>query len=386
MEVFGQFDFGLTESEEDRARRLHGESVIVDMLFQGPCGYRSFSESMTQELRDAWEADRDLTNGWNRAYDLPARWALAGRNGDFERCWRDSGITAGTRERDIVSVTELVRGAAVAQAQFDRFPWLVKALDPDDIVRAKELGLVAGFVNSQDTIGFGQDLSLVECAYDLGLRMVQLTYNAQNLVGCGCKESNDSGVSSFGSKLIGCLNRLGVIVDTSHCGRRTTLDACALSDAPVIASHTSAAALYDVPRAKSDEELEAIAATGGVIGAYAVPDFLSPEPSPTIEAMLDHIDYLVALLGVEHVGVGTDWPLQMPKWGLRQIAARWSAVHGLRNQVGVRHDVNLMGFDDYRDFPNITRGLVKRGYDDRAIGLILGQNFLRVFRTVREIA
>ena len=376
---FASFAFGLTESEEARAATLHRESIVVDMLFQGPCGVRSFDAAMSQELRDAWDRDRDPMRGWNRCADLPVRRALNNGNDELERCWRDSGITAGTRERDIVSIEELVRGTAIAQAQFDRFPWLVKALEADDIRLAKAEGRVAAFVNSQDTIGFGTDLTLIECAYDLGLRMLQLTYNSQNFVGCGCTERQDSGLSRFGAELVRELNRLGVLVDLSHCSRRTTLDACDLSTVPVVASHTSAAALYEVDRAKSDEELLAIAQTGGVIGIYAVPFFLSPDSAPTIEAMLDHVDYVVGLVGVDHVGIGTDWPLQMPQWALIEIAQRWTATYGFRAEHNVNCELNLVGFDDYRDFPNITRGLVARGYDDEQVAKILGENFLRVF-------
>ena len=381
---FGQFDFGLTDEQEKRAASLHAESTIVDMLFQGPCGYRSFDDAMTRELEDAWSTDRDLVRGWNRVIDLPVRRALDGASSEFETCWKASGITAGTRERDILSVEDIVRGFAIAHAQFDRLSWLLSALEPADIRRAKKTGGAAAFVNSQDTIGFGHDLTLVECAVDLGLRMLQLTYNSQNLVGCGCTERHDSGISHFGVEMIRRLNELGVLIDTSHCGPSTTLDACSISEAPVIASHTTAAALYDVDRAKSDDELRAIAESGGLIGVCAVPFFLAPEPAPTINAMLDHITYIADLVGVEHVAIGTDWPLQMPKWALVQIAQPWAKAFGFRDEHRIDCELNLIGFDDYRDFPNITRGLVHRGYSDESIKLILGENFLRVFGAVRD--
>ncbi len=382
--AFGTFDFGLTEEEESRASGLHADSTIVDMLFQGPCGYRSFDDAMTRELEDAWSTDRDLVRGWNRVIDLPVRRALEGASSEFEMCWRESGITAGTRDRDLFSHEDIIRGFAIARAQFDRLPWLSNALEPADIHRAKEIGDAAGFISSQDTIGFGRDLSLIECAVDLGLRMLQLTYNSQNLVGCGCTERRDSGVSHFGVEVIRRLNELGVLIDTSHCGPKTTLDACSESAAPVIASHTTAAALYNVDRAKSDEELHAIAESGGVIGVCAVPFFLAPDPAPTIHAMLDHIAYIVDLVGFEHVGIGTDWPLQMPKWALAQIAQPWAKAFGFRDEHHIDCELNLIGFDDYRDFRNITRGLVQRGYSDESVKLILGENFLRVFGVVRD--
>jgi membrane dipeptidase len=218
-------------------------------------------------------------------------------------------------------------------------------------------------------------------AWDLGLRMVGLTYNMQNDVGGGCTERTDTGVSNFGAKLIAAMDELGMIVDTSHSGRQTTLDACELSGRPVVASHTSAAAVYEVDRAKSDEELQALAETGGVIGVYAVPFFLAAGSGVTIEAMLDHIDYIVDLVGWQHVGIGTDWPMQSDLASLERVFMPMILEKGFRpeHNIGVE---NLVGFDDYRDFSNITRGLVARGYDDEQIRGILGENFLRVFEAV----
>jgi membrane dipeptidase len=211
--------------------------------------------------------------------------------------------------------------------------------------------------------------------------MVGLTYNMQNTVGGGCTERTDTGVSNLGAALIAKMDELGMIVDTSHSGRQTTLDACELSERPVVASHTSAAGLYEVDRGKSDEELRALAETGGMIGIVAVPPFLGPGPGVTIEAMLDHIDYVARLVGWRHVGIGTDWPLQASRPTLEAVYLPMSWEMGFRPEHNLSI-ANLVGFDDYRDYPNITRGLVGRGYDDEQIRGILGENFLRVFEEV----
>src|SRR5581483_8669755 len=133
------------------------------------------------------------------------------------------------------------------------------------------------------------DFDLLEWAHARGLVMLQLTYNSRNFVGSGCMERVDDGLSTFGARFVRRLNDLGVIVDISHCGTSTTLAACRRSGKPVVASHTAARALHDHPRAKSDEELRAIAATGGVVGVCAVPFFLG-DTATSIEDMLDHID------------------------------------------------------------------------------------------------
>ena len=380
-EVFGTYDFDLVEAQEARARRLHEESIIIDTLFQGPCGYRSFTDAMVGQLEGEYERHRNAQRGLMSALKMPVRAAVRGESDEFERCWRASGLTAGNRQTGGSTVEEAFEGFALNQAQFDRLPWLRKALVAADIRAAKVEGGHAGFLSTQNTLDLGQNLDRLNQYHDMGMRMIQLTYNSVNFVAGGCTDRVDCGVTDFGVKVIARMNELGIIVDTGHCGRQTTLDACALSTVPVVASHTSAAGVHLHDRAKSDEELRAIAATGGYVGVYAVGMFLTPEPEATIEHMLDHIDYIARLIGPAHVGIGSDWPMQAPQWGLERLS-EWALEIGFRPEHGVGAPRNLLGFDDYRDFPNITRGLVARGYSDDEIRGILGENFLRVFEGV----
>jgi membrane dipeptidase len=211
------------------------------------------------------------------------------------------------------------------------------------------------------------------------------TYNTQNHLGTGCTDRSDGGLTRAGVAFVRRMNELGMIVDSAHCGKRTTIDICETSEAPVVASHTSAESVFFCDRAKSDEEIIAIAETGGVIGVVALPDFLGSGPDVSIETMLDHIVYILRLVGWPHVGVGTDWPMQYPKWWIRRLFAphTWER-DGWRPEHFTDADVarTLLGFDDSRDFPNITRGLVARGLGDEEIRGILGENFLRIFELV----
>jgi membrane dipeptidase len=179
---------------------------------------------------------------------------------------------------------------------------------------------------------------------------------------------------------------MGMLVDVSHCGYQTTMDACRISKKPVNANHTSARSVYYHPRGKSNDALRAIADTGGFIGVYTVPTFLTPDPQPTIEHVLDHIDYIASLVGWRHVALGTDWPLTSPD----KVVL---STFGVDPQLGFRPaeenrpaDLDLtqrvIGFDDLRDMPNFTRGMVKRGYSDEQIRGILGENALRVFEEI----
>jgi membrane dipeptidase len=379
-EEFGRFDFGLDEAQEQRAARLHRECVVVDALFQGPAGYRAFDEEMDKELRSSFELNRDVFKTLADSLEMPIRRAVAGRL-DVEQYWHASGITCGNRQVEIADDVLRDRTFALAQRQFDAFPWLTKALTAGDVRRAHHAGTHAGLVSAQCLSGPWRDLDALRYAYDFGLRMCQLTYNTMTTVGGGCTDRTDAGLSNFGVASVKVMNELGIIVDTAHSGRQTTLDACTVSEAPVVASHTAAAGLYAHARGKDDETLRAIAETGGVIGVVTVPFFLSGEATVDINAMLDHIDYVAEVAGVDHVAIGTDWPMQLPEWVMNEVWLPVTAEAGFRPEDGLRSQ-GLVGFDDYRDFPNITRGLVARGWSDDDIAKVLGENFLRVMETV----
>jgi membrane dipeptidase len=380
-EQFGTFDFGLDEAQEQRAARLHRECVIVDALFQGPVGYRVFDAEMNKELRARLESSNDVLGTLGEGLELPIRRAIEGRLDAVKEHWDASGITCGNRQ---VEIADSVRDRTIGlvQKQFDYFPWLTKALTAADIRRAKETGTHAGLVSTQVMLGPWRSLDALLYLHDAGLRMCQLTYNNMTTVGVGCTERTDAGLSYFGVASVRAMNELGIIVDTGHVGRQTTLDACEVSEAPVVASHTAAQGVYDHARGKSDEELRAIAGTGGVIGVVTVPFFLALGPSVTINAMLDHIEYVAEVAGVDHVCVGTDWPMQLPEWMLSEILQPIFADTGFRPEDGLVATQHMIGFDDYRDFPNITRGLVARGWSDGDIAKVLGENFVRVMEAV----
>ena len=191
-----------------------------------------------------------------------------------------------------------------------------------------------------------------------------------------------SGLSRFGIKFVEKCNELGIVVDTGHCGYHTTMDACKFSKYPVIASHTGAKKIYPHARCKSDEEICAIAATGGVIGIFAMPWFIAEDPQhTTIEHFLDHIDHVVRLVGADHVGIGTDWPMPQTKWIAITFKKYVAESIGFAPGDGPSTEW-IYGLKDYRSFINVTRGLVSRGYSDQEIRNILGENWLRVFDQV----
>jgi membrane dipeptidase len=265
---------------------------------------------------------------------------------------------------------------------YGALPWLRHVTAAEEIRQAKRDGVLALYAHAQPTTPAPRDLAALDKAYAKGLRSFMLTYNQMDNIGVGCTERVDAGLSMFGVEAVAHCNEMGMIVDVSHCGHLTTMDACRHSRKPVNANHTCSREVFGHARGKSDEALRAIADTGGVIGVVAVPFFLTDEPRPTIEHMLDHIDDICDRVGWRHVAIGTDWPLQIPDEVMDGTFGAGARTVGFRKQDNVQALQRLVGFDDCRDLANITRGLVARSYSDEQIQGILGENALRVFAEV----
>jgi membrane dipeptidase len=294
---------------------------------------------------------------------------------------RDAGVTAvnvtlAIHENQTEAARALVSWERVLAANDD----LVRpVLTAADIRAAKDEGRVGIVYGFQNGTPFEDELDFVALFARLGIRVVQPAYMTQNLIGAGCLEPRDPGLSAFGRDVIRELNACGVAVDLSHCGPRTTLEAIEASSKPVLFTHANARALVDNPRNKTDEALLALAAGGGVVGAVAFRSFLAPPArEATLDDLLDHIGYLVDLLGPDHVGVGTDFTEGRAEGFLER-------AFGRNAPAGITPDWPWVGPDGFRsvdDYPNVTAGLLDRGYDELTVRKILGENFLRVFEEV----
>jgi membrane dipeptidase len=247
----------------------------------------------------------------------------------------------------------------------------------DDIVAAKMEGRVGIIYGFQNATPIEDELAYVGLFHTLGVRVVQLAYMYQNLVGAGCLEPRDPGLSAFGGDLIRELNRQGVAIDLSHCGQKTTMEAIEASAQPVLFTHANVRSLVDSPRNKSDEELRLLAEHGGVVGAVMFPTFVAPA-DPTIDDWFRHVEYLVKLVGEDHVSVGTDFVEGQAEGFLDRGLGR----HVPAGIVPGWPWVYPRGMGSVDDFPNITSGLVDRGFGESAIKKILGGNLLRIFGEV----
>jgi membrane dipeptidase len=247
----------------------------------------------------------------------------------------------------------------------------------DGIKSSGKVGVMLGVQNSEHF----RKVDDVDYFYGLGQRVSQLTYNARTLIGNGSTERRDEGLSDFGLTIVERMNKLGMAVDVSHCGDRTTLDAFDVSKKPVLITHSNCRSLNpNHPRCKTDEAIKAMAAKGGVMGITEVRMFITAKEPTTIETMLDHYDYVAKLVGVEHLGVGSDIDLlgydAMPADEYKQLKA------GYKNSYGFRDKIDIDGYNFAKRPFDLAEGLIRRKYSDADIEAILGGNFRRVLKQI----
>lgn len=243
----------------------------------------------------------------------------------------------------------------------------------DDVVNAKQTGKV-GFLPTVEHLALGHELHQVDVLYGMGVRLAGLTYTRKSFIGDGQTERTDCGLSEFGAAVIGRMNDLGMVIDLSHAGVRTALEAIAMSQVPCVFSHNAAHSVWPSKRTRHDEELLACAKRGGLIAVTAVPNSLSDDPKQNIACVLDHYDYLVKLVGVDHVAIGTD-TLIGDHVGLHVRMMGRDKPHKLPAPY-------LDGIESPADGKNIIRGLIAHGYADADIRKLAGENALTLFRHV----
>jgi membrane dipeptidase len=258
--------------------------------------------------------------------------------------------------------------------------WFARVDTPsrlDGIKASGKVGILLGIQNSEHF----RKVDDVDYFYGLGQRVSQLTYNARTLIGNGSTERRDDGLSDFGVAIVERMNKVGMAVDVSHCGDTTTLDAFQASKKPVLITHANCRALNpNHPRCKTDEAIKAMAAKGGVMGITEVRMFVSPTEPTGLDAMLDHYDHVRKLVGVEHVGVGSDIDLlgydAMPPDEYKQLKAGYKSSYGFRDKI------DIDGYTFAKRPFDLAEGLIRRKYGDADVEAILGGNFRRVLKEI----
>lgn len=262
----------------------------------------------------------------------------------------------------------------------------------DDIRRLKREGKAGLLLAAQDGDWIGHEVRRVQAFHEAGLRMMLLVYSADNALGGGCLDRTDAGLSLMGQRVVEECNRVGIVVDLSHTGRRTTLEIIDHSAHPCVWSHSNCAALVPNPRNVDDEQIRACIARGGVIGLVSWgPLCMRPGTThrPTLDDYIDHMDHVAQIAGnADHIGMGTDISIGTYPLHVRDpFGAPSYPVFTQRYNEHVTSDIrarerNIEGFDDYAQIVDVADRLLARGFSERDVRGILGENYLRVFEQV----
>jgi len=340
------------------------ESVMMEALDEGRSGF---------EVIDLLEQERARQFRDDPAFRERVHDAIA-----------EAGVTA-------INATMLSLGADVPHGwevvmddirrwhlRIDAADWLSKALTAEDL-RSDGVNVLIGM---QSTDALAHDIERLEKLYDFGMRVVQLTYNDRTLVGDGCTERTDAGLSHFGLEVVEKLNELGMVVDLSHCGRATTMDTLEHSESPPAFTHVTCRDLFDHPRGKTDAELEKIAEKNGYVGIVGVPMFLGL--TEDMEAWMDHFEYAIDIVGPNRIGVCTDWGFWTPDVPvpLRQSLHRAFESVGFRGEHAITIEDDLPPFERYQDWQEIPAALAERGYENSQIQAFCGGNFVDYFERI----
>jgi membrane dipeptidase len=379
-----------SQKELDHGLELHAQSVVFDAYGFSPSA--ALDGDAIRAAMEAGASDIELNDmreemGMTRCVTDPAE------REEYIQAWEASGVTcifqnAGEEGQD--GLRMLKRAARFTFVTDMMSNFIQKAVRPDDVVAAKKNNRRCLYFSSngvpltQAWISVEDELRYVRVFFQLGFRMMHLTYNRRNMIGDGCGEPSNAGLSDFGRTVVAELNRIGVIADVAHSGWQTSLEAAKVSARPMVASHSGCAAVNNHYRCKPDEVIRAIVDTGGYIGICCVPGFLGR--SGDINALLDHIDHVAKVFGVDHVGIGTDvvYASRNADRERKKIPSRPSRpqFRSLWPPYSFETTPDQALSLSWTNWPLFTVGLVQRGYSDTDIQKIIGGNVLRVARAV----
>ncbi|HEX7995253.1 MAG TPA: membrane dipeptidase [Streptosporangiaceae bacterium] len=361
------YEAGLSADQAQRARTLLNQSLVIS-LHDHPVRF---------PLRMEETPEYNRTGRQHAAY---AGLAASGLTVVFDNMMDGTACVTGNapwRWDDIV--TDL--GMRQADLAHQHHVMTIRTLaDIDEAHRTGRVGLVFGL---EAATPIENELDRLDVLYGLGLRQIGIAYSDANGLGSGLAEPVDGGLTAFGHRAVTRMNQLGLAIDLSHSADRTALDVCRQSSKSVFMTHAGARAVWDIPRMKPDEVLQAVAETGGVIGMSAAPHttLSAAHPRHNIESVMDHFSYCVDLVGIEHVAFGPD-TLYGDHVMLHKIFARLLSLGCFRGPAfdPVQYVDGLE--NPTENFGNIIGWLVSHGYDDDAIRAVVGGNIYRALQDI----
>jgi membrane dipeptidase len=367
----------LAKDEEDRLRRIIDENVLVSLhehLGIFPADIRE-SPEYTHEGRMATAFEGLAHSHWDAVFDNLMDGII---NIESKGGWK---------------WTEVLYDLGMRLSDIAHQDFVFHCTTIDDIMRAHDEGRVAWIASIEGAAMIENELDRIDILYGFGVRALGVTYSEGNALGCGLKEPRDGGLTVFGRRAVERMNRLGMLIDCSHCGDQTTLDVIETSDRPIILSHIGARALWESNRLAPDEVLIACAEKGGVIGVEAAPHttITRKQTTHSLDSVMEHFKYIKNLVGVDHVGFGPDTvygdhvglhDVYSAALSIKEATAPRPAGTGPKNPPFERVDY-VKGLENPTEGSrNIVRWLVKHGHSDEDIAKVMGGNALRLLREV----
>jgi len=367
----------LTEDEENRAAELLERTVLISLhehlgLFPADI---SETPAMVREGRQATAFQGLSLSHWDAVFDnlLDGICTMHSKGG-----WK---------------WTEILQDLGIRLCDLAHQDFLIHATRVEDIQKAHDEGRVAWIASMEGAAMIENELDRIEVLYGFGVRALGIAYSEGNALGAGLKEPRDGGLTVFGRKAVERMNKVGMLIDCSHCGDQTTLDTIEVSEKPIILSHIGAQALWESNRLAPDEVLEACAGKGGLIGIEAAPHTTLTYDHRThdLEAFMEHFEYVKGLVGIDHVGFGPD-SLFGDHVGLHNTYAANLSIqeaHGGKRANSAGKDMEFEKVEYVKGIENPTEGsinilrwLVKRGYSDEDIRKVMGENAIRLLSRV----
>lgn len=358
----------LDPEQEERVQRLFEENVVIslhDHTFIAPENLNEIFE-FRRWGRD-WTGYEGLSiSGLDCVFDnLMNGTAMITSRAGWK--WEDVLYDLGMRLSDIAHQDMVILGTTT-----------------DDIRRAKKNGQIAFVPSLEASTMIENELDRLDILYGFGVRCMGIAYSEGNSLGYGLKEKNDGGLTEFGRQAVRRMNKLGIAIDVSHSGDKTSLDTIETSEKPIFITHAGARALWESNRLKPDSVIKACAEKGGVIGIEAAPHttLTKNHPHHNLESFMEHFEYCANLVGIDHVAFGPD-VLFGDHVGLHKVFAAALSISASKGKTPFEPVEYVKGIENPSEaFPNIVRWLVKRGYSDQDIAKVIGGNIMRVLDEV----
>ena len=394
------------------ALEFHKDVLVVDTKM--PANHGLFYNDNMREAMKNWVEDGRLSRSEIKAklYEMTVKELKSSEEArkEYLGIWEEAGVNvasvtyAGPHSPDGAFETatrSLMQGRGTIDALGEDLRLVLNADDLERVYKDNVKGVIFDF---QDTTSIGGDLNRLDMFHNMGLRIVQLTYNLRNLVGDGCTERYKTGLTYFGIEVVERLNELNMVVDVSHCSQQVGWDAIKFSKSPIMVTHSTSNAVCYHDRGKDDDLAKAVADNGGFFGVAAIAGFVKNDINATLDDYVDHVEHLIDVMGIDNVGIasdkcgpgpGTETMYEFPEAlgpfdtsflfkdspdpRSKPLGFNWA---GFRPEHRLSDQHRMVDFDKPTDWPNITLKLVERGFNEEELRKLLGLNFLRVFRDI----